>query len=303
MEIRQIEIKQISVDPDQPRKHHSEESLQGLSDSIRQHGMLNPITVSSSNDGRFRIVTGERRYRAATMARLDSVPCIIKEVAPDERLTEQLIENLQREDLQPLEKAKAILHAKGNLNLTNREVAKRLGLSERAVGYLLDLIELPDEIGEQVVSSPNRPSDGQVTEKHARFLKQLNDDPELQSAVVDKIRDKKLNTEDTGNLVKALKKRPEKADEILGSASDHLAKFFQNDDASPFLEDYEDGKEPMRITPSATKIMDFLPALANMELRQLPMPEVRQIEDALTSLSLAVDGLLKRCKSRLEGMD
>ncbi len=303
MEIRQIEIKQISVDPDQPRKHHSEESLQGLSDSIRQHGMLNPITVSSSNDGRFRIVTGERRYRAATMARLDSVPCIIKEVAPDERLTEQLIENLQREDLQPLEKAKAILHAKGTLNLTNREVAKRLGLSERAVGYLLDLIELPDEIGEQVVSSPNRPSDGQVTEKHARFLKQLNDDPELQSAVVDKIRDKKLNTEDTGNLVKALKKRPEKADEILGSASDHLAKFFQNDDASPFLEDYEDGKEPMRITPSATKIMDFLPALANMELRQLPMPEVRQIEDALTSLSLAVDGLLKRCKSRLEGMD
>ena len=303
MEIRQIEIKHISVDPDQPRKHHSEESLQGLSDSIRQHGMLNPITVSSSNDGRFRIVTGERRYRAATMARLDSVPCIIKEVAPDERLTEQLIENLQREDLQPLEKAKAILHAKGNLNLTNREVAKRLSLSERAVGYLLDLIELPDEIGEQVVSSPNRPSDGQVTEKHARFLKQLNDDPELQSAVVDKIRDKKLNTEDTGNLVKALKKRPEKADEILGSASDHLAKFFQNDDASPFLEDYEDGKEPMRITPSATKIMDFLPALANMELRQLPMPEVRQIEDALTSLSLAVDGLLKRCKSRLEGMD
>ncbi len=265
--------------------------------------MLNPITVSSSNDGRFRIVTGERRYRAATMARLDSVPCIIKEVAPDERLTEQLIENLQREDLQPLEKAKAILHAKGTLNLTNREVAKRLGLSERAVGYLLDLIELPDEIGEQVVSSPNRPSDGQVTEKHARFLKQLNDDPELQSAVVDKIRDKKLNTEDTGNLVKALKKRPEKADEILGSASDHLAKFFQNDNASPFLEDYEDGKEPMRITPSATKIMDFLPALANMELRQLPMPEVRQIEDALTSLSLAVDGLLKRCKSRLEGMD
>ena len=303
MEIRQIEIRQISVDPDQPRKHHSEESLQGLSDSIRQHGMLNPITVSSSNDGRFRIVTGERRYRAATMARLDSVPCIIKEVAPDERLTEQLIENLQREDLQPLEKAKAIMHAKGTLNLTNREVAKRLGLSERAVGYLLDLIELPDEIGEQVVSSPNRPSDGQVTEKHARFLKQLNDDPELQSAVVDKIRDKKLNTEDTGNLVKALKKRPEKADEILGSASDHLAKFFQNDDASPFLEDYEDGKEPMRITPSATKIMDFLPALANMELRQLPMPEVRQIEDALTSLSLAVDGLLKRCKSRLEGMD
>ena len=303
MEIKQIEIKQIAVDPEQPRKHHSEESLQGLSDSIRQHGMLNPITVSATQDGKYRIVTGERRWRAATMARLDALPCIVKEVAPDERLTEQLIENLQREDLQPLEKAKAIQHAKGTLNLTNREVAKRLGLSERAVGYLLDLIELPDEIGESVVSSPNRPSDGQVTEKHARFLKQLNDDPELQSAVVEKIRDRKLNTEETGNLVKALKKRPERADEILDSATDHLARFFQDGGESPFLEDYEEGKEPMRITQSAQKIMDFLPALGNIELRQLPMPEVRQIEDALTSLSLAVDGLLKRCKSRLEGTD
>ena len=181
MKIQQIALRQIVDDPEQPRKTHSEESLQGLADSIKQHGLLNPITVSPADGGdRYVIVTGERRWRAAQMAKMDALPCVVKEVVPDERLTEQLIENLQREDLQPLEKAKGILRTKETLSLTNREVSRRLGLSERTVGYLLDLLALPEDIGEAVISSPNRPADGQVTEKHARFLKQLNEEPELQ---------------------------------------------------------------------------------------------------------------------------
>src|SRR5262249_5947586 len=158
LNIQQIEVNLIVEDADQPRKHHSEESLQGLADSIRQHGMLNPITVTPlHNVNRFRIVTGERRWRAAQMAHLETIPCIVGEMEPEERLTQQLIENLQREDLQPLEKARAIQHVRNALNLTNREIARRLGLSERAVSYLLDLLALPEAIGEAVVSSPNRP--------------------------------------------------------------------------------------------------------------------------------------------------
>src|SRR5579862_7818468 len=239
LEVKQIEVSRIVEDAEQPRKHHSEESLQGLADSIRQHGMLNPITVTPLTDGAtYKIVTGERRWRAAGMARLSAVPCIIKEIDADERLTEQLIENLQREDLQPLEKGKAIQHVKNTLNLTNREIARRLGLSERTVGYLLDLLALPEDIGEAVVSSPNRPADGQLTEKHARFLKQLNEEPEMQTAVVDRIREGRLSSEDTGRLVKALKKHPEKAKEILDSPTDHLVRFFQDDDpAAEFLDE------------------------------------------------------------------
>ncbi len=301
MNVQQIEVNLIVEDPDQPRKQHSEESLRGLADSIRQHGMLNPITVTAlHNVNRYKIVTGERRWRAAIMANLDTIPCILKEIDSEERLTEQLIENLQREDLQPLEKARALLHVKDTLGSTNREIARRLGLSERAVGYLLDLLALPEDIGEAVVSSPNRPADGQVTEKHARFLKQLNDAPELQSAVVDRIREERLSSDDTGSLVKALKKRPDKAREILDSPTDHLVRFFQDSDpAAEFLDQIEVEDAPVRLSPTAQRVIDFLPALSGIVPDRLPHPELRQLEDALTSLKLAVDGLLQSCKRQL----
>ncbi len=301
MEVKQIEVKLIVEDPDQPRKHHAEESLRGLADSIKQHGMLNPITITPLPDsGRYRIVTGERRWRAASMANLTTLPCIIKEVQDEERVTEQLIENLQREDLQPLEKAKAIQHVKTSLNQTNRELSRRLGLSERTVGYLLDLMALPEDIGEAVISSPNRPSDGQLTEKHARFLKQLNEDPELQSAVVERIRDQKLNSEDTGNLVKALKKRPDKSKEILDAPTDHLVKFFQDSDpVADFFGGIDVGDAPVSLSPYAKRIIDFLPSLSDLKPTSYGQPELRQIEDALTSLKLAVDGLLRGVKEQL----
>jgi len=301
LEVINIETRRITEDPSQPRKHHSEESLQGLADSIRQHGMLSPITVTpTSEEDRYQIVTGERRWRAAKLARLTEIPCVVKEVGDDERITVQLIENLQREDLQPLEKGKAILHVKNMLNLTNRELSRRLGLSERTVGYLLDLLALPEDIGEAVVSSPNRPSDGQVTEKHARFLKQLNEDPGLQTAVVDRIRDDKLNSEDTGNLVKALKKRPDKAQEILEAPTDHLVRFFQDTDGlTEHMNALNAGGGPVRTSTYAQQIIDFLPTLNSLDVSSIPLPELRQIEDSLTSLKLTIDGLLKGCKTRL----
>lgn len=302
MEVKQIAVGQIVEDTDQPRKHHSEESLQGLADSLRQHGMLNPITVTPvEGSDRYRIVTGERRWRAASMAKIEMVPCVVKDVEPDERLTEQLIENLQREDLQPLEKGRAIQHIKQTLSLTHREIARRLGLSERTVGYLLDLLALPDTIGEAVVSSPNRPSDGQLTEKHARFLKQLNEEPELQSAVVDRIREDRLSSDDTGQLVKALKKNPGRAKEILESPTDHLVKFFgsESDPAGEFLDSIALSDGPVKLSPHAQRLIDLLPAFSEFEPARLTHPELRQIEDALTSVKLAVDGLLKRVKDQL----
>lgn len=303
LEVKQIELKHISVDPDQPRKHHSEESLQGLADSIRQHGMLNPITVTQSDvEDRYKIVTGERRWRAAGMARLGEIPCIVKQIDDDERLTEQLIENLQREDLQPLEKGKAIQYVKSSLNLTNREIAKRLGLSERTVGYLIDLLALPEDIGEAVVSRPNRPADGQLTETHARYLKQLNEEPQLQSAVVDRIQKDRLSSEDTSNLVRALKKRPGQAKEIMDTPLDHLDQFFNENPAAleTFLDGIQEGDGSPRPSAHAQRILDFIPALSGMHIERLAHPELRQIEDALTSLKLAIDGMLSGCKQQLE---
>lgn len=299
MEIVQIPVDQIREDTDQPRRQQSEESLQGLADSIRQHGLLHPITITPvpASDA-YRIVTGERRWRAARMARLQTIPCIVKLVDGEDRLTEQLIENLQREDLLPLEKARAIDHVKTNLRLTNRETARRLGLSERSVGYLLDLLELPEEIGQAVVSSPNRPSDGQLTEKHARFLKQLGDDAGLQEAVVERIRADKLNTEETGQLVRAIRSRPEQIEEILSSPMDHLDTFFRE---SPTPEREQD--EPARIVQEesalAAAVLAFLPALAGFDPSTRSHAELGQIEDALTSLHMAVESLLQSCRQAI----
>ncbi len=298
MEVELIEVTQIVEDPDQPRRHHDVEGLKGLADSIRQHGMLQPISVLPlANVNMYKIITGERRWRAAQIAGLEVIPCIVRRVEPEDALTEQLIENIQREDLQPLEKAQALAAIKRHLEATNREISARLGVSERTVSYLLDLLELPQEIGEQVVSSPNRPADGQITEKHARFLKQLNDQPELQTAVVEKIRNERINSDHTGKLVRALRQRPERAEEILSSPTDHLVQFFRE---TPVLEELpEEPDAAVTLSDHAQRIIAFLPNLDAIRPMELTHPEIRQVQDALTSLKLAVEGLLRECKLEL----
>jgi ParB family chromosome partitioning protein len=297
VQIELIEVTRIVEDPDQPRKHHDEESLQGLADSIRQHGLLQPITVIPlSNVNMYRIVTGERRWRAAQMAGLDVIPCVVKELDSESILTEQLIENMQREDLQPLEKAQAIAQVKRALGATNRELASRLGISERTVGYLLDLLELPKEISEAVVTSPNRPADGQLTEKHARFLKQLNDQPELQSALVEKIRQEKITSDQTGQYVKALRRRPDKAEEILKSPAEHLPHFYQGEPQDTAVVSEELASH---LSMHAQRILEFLATLDSIRLTHLSHPQIRQIEEALNSLKMAIDSLLRECKREL----
>jgi ParB family chromosome partitioning protein len=298
LEIEQIEISRIVEDTEQPRKHHDEESLKGLADSIRQHGVLQPITVTQlANVNMYKIVTGERRWRASQMAGLEEIPAIVKEIDAEDILTQQLIENMQREDLQPLEKSHALTYVKGKIGANNRELGSRLGISERTVGYLLDLMDLPEQIGQKIVSSPNRPSDGQLTEKHARFLKQLNDQPELQSAVVQKIADEKINSDKTGKLVKALKNRPDKTDEIMSSPTDHLVQFFR--DLEPTESDDHLAESGASISAHAQRVINFLPTLNGIYPSKLPQPEIRQVQDALTSMKLAVDGLIRECKLEL----
>ena len=298
LEVQYIEVTKIVEDAEQPRKHHDDEGLQGLADSIRQHGMLQPITVTPlANVNMFKIITGERRWRAAQKIHLHDIPCIVRTIEPEEVLTQQLIENLQREDLQPLEKAQALTYVKTQIGATNRELGARLGISERTVGYLLDLVELPDAIGQQIVSSPNRPSDGQLTEKHARFLKQLNDQPDLQTAVVEKIQSEKLNSDKAGKLVKALKQRPEKAEEILSTGSDHLVQFFRDLEPDTAVAEVPDG--PKRVSTRAQQIVELLPILDAVRPAEMERADVQQVTDALTSLKLAVDGLLRECRLEL----
>ncbi|MGQ9539984.1 MAG: ParB/RepB/Spo0J family partition protein [Armatimonadota bacterium] len=279
VEVRMIPVSQIVEDPDQPRRDMDPQSLQGLADSLRQHGMLQPIVVKPLHHvNMYQIVIGERRWRAAQMAGLFEIPCIVREVDPEEALTDQLIENLQREDLRPIDRARALQVAKTKLGLSNRDLASRLGISERMVGYMLELLDLPQEIAEQVVSRPNRPAEGAITEKHARFLKQLNEMPEVQAQVAEKIKSERLNTDETARLVRAIRMSPERAEDLLrGSVPDWAE--WTNPELSPLP-----GEEPKDTLSSATATAAPPISVPTTSVSRQPADTVRKAIELLGDL-------------------
>lgn len=293
MTLRIIPIEQIVEDPEQPRKALDDAALAGLADSIKQHGLLNPITVVPLEgvDG-YRIVTGERRWRASQRANLFEIPCLVRSAEPEDRTSEQLIENLQREELTPLDKAGAIRRLKEQIGANNREVAQRLGLSERTVGYLLDLLDLPEAIGEQIVASPNRPADGNLTEKHGRFLRQLNDDPDVQAGLVEKIRSEKLSSDDTGKMVRALRQNPEMRDEILAADMETLPTLLGKPAGQPFS-----------VGRAFVQVAERIPqTLEEIKVDQISAPDLPALEEALVAARAALDVKIAEVRATLRAL-
>lgn len=160
--VREIGVTEIDRNPEQPRRQFDEEGLQNLAQSIREAGVLQPLLVVEEM-GRYRIVAGERRFRAALMAGLASVPCIVRSMTEQEQMEAALIENIQREDLNAMEEAGAIRQLMDACGYTQEQAAKRLGKSRPAVANLLRLLNLPQTVQQMVV-------DGQLSAGHARVL-------------------------------------------------------------------------------------------------------------------------------------
>lgn len=176
--VSMIAVTELDRNPDQPRREFDEEALQTLADSIKEAGVLQPLLVVEKN-GRYRIVAGERRFRAARIAGLDAVPCIIRDFTPEEQMEAALIENIQREDLNAIEEAAAVRQLMDACNYTQEQAAKRLGKSRPAVANLLRLLNLPEKVQQQVIA-------GQLSAGHARVLAGL-DNEELQIALAEKV--------------------------------------------------------------------------------------------------------------------
>ena len=138
-----LRVSELEPNRDQPRKQFSDEAIQTLADSIQQYGMIQPILVRPLGLN-YQIVAGERRWRAARMLGMDEVPVVIRELTDEETMAVALIENLQREDLNPLEEANAYAQLMDMFHLTQEEVAKRVGKSRSAVANSLRLLKLPD---------------------------------------------------------------------------------------------------------------------------------------------------------------
>ena len=160
--VSMIAMTELDRNPDQPRREFDEASLQALAESIREAGVLQPLLVVEKN-GRYRIVAGERRFRAARIAGLKAVPCIVRDFTPAEQLEAALIENLQREDLNPIEEASALKQFMETCHYTQDQAAKRVGRSRPAVANSLRLLTLPETVQQDVRA-------GRISAGHARVL-------------------------------------------------------------------------------------------------------------------------------------
>jgi ParB family chromosome partitioning protein len=167
-QLREIDIDRILPNSHQPRKHFEENALNELADSIREHGVVQPIVVRPLEDGFFQLIAGERRWRAAQIAGLSRVPAVIREAGEHDVLELALIENLQREDLNPIEEAQAYDRLISEFSLTQEEVARRVGKNRTTIANMLRLLRLPPEVQQWL-------RDNRLTTGHAKALLSLND--------------------------------------------------------------------------------------------------------------------------------
>ncbi|MCP1527941.1 ParB/RepB/Spo0J family partition protein [Bacillus sp. FSL W8-1143] len=223
--VEEIKIKDLRPNPYQPRKTFDEDALSDLKESIQQHGVLQPIIVRKSIKG-YDIVAGERRFRAAQQAGLTTIPAIVREFSETLMREIALLENLQREDLTPLEEAEAYASLLDHLSVTQEELAKRLGKSRPHIANHLRLLTLPDEVQKLI-------ADGKLSMGHGRTLLSLKNKNKL-APLVKKIVDEGLNVRQVEKLVQQLnenvpretKKKEAPKDRVLKERESFLQNYF-----------------------------------------------------------------------------
>jgi ParB family chromosome partitioning protein len=167
-QLREIDIDRIIPNTQQPRKQFDEDALDELAASIREHGVIQPVVVSALDDGFFQLIAGERRWRASQRAGLLRVPAVVREVGEHDSLELALIENLQREDLNPMEEAYAYERLISDFGLTQEEVARRVGKNRATIANMLRLLRLPSEVQQWL-------RENRLTTGHAKALLSLSD--------------------------------------------------------------------------------------------------------------------------------
>ncbi len=235
-----LPLRDIEPDKSQPRKAFDEESLAALAGSIAKHGLLQPIAVRPAPAGGWRIIAGERRWRAARMAGLTEVPVVIREVSDEQAMELALIENLQREDLDPIEEAMGYQQLMERCNFTQEEAAKRLSRSRSAVANSLRLLNLPDEVIEMV-------RQGQLSTGHAKVILSLEGE-ELQTQAARQVVKQGLNVRQTEQLCKQLSKAPkEKQEPIRPALPDEVELALRQVLGGPVKVQYKNGRGSLKI--------------------------------------------------------
>lgn len=198
-----LKISKIEPNKNQPRKTFDKEKLEALAASIKEHGVIQHIIVNKISDDRYTIVAGERRWRAARLAGLTEIPAVIKEYSSKAVAEISLIENLQREDLNPIEEALAYKELSERHGMTQEEISQKLGKSRSAIANSLRLLSLEEELQRYLIS-------GQISEGHARAVLSL-EGYELREFLINRIIEDNLNVRQAENAAKQLQKPPKAA--------------------------------------------------------------------------------------------
>lgn len=224
--IQEVSLQELRPNPYQPRKQFDEQAMQELAESVKQHGIVQPLIVRESIHG-YEIIAGERRFRAAKLANLRTVPVIVRKCSDDQMMEIALIENLQREDLNPIEIAKAYRKLMDHFSLTQEELARRVGKSRPYVANFLRLLQLPAEIQVDV-------SRGTLSMGHARALLAVTKQ-DLQMKLAKKVVNEQLSVRDLEALIRNMqegekkkeKKKPKPVAPIIKQYEEWLQQLFE----------------------------------------------------------------------------
>jgi ParB/RepB/Spo0J family partition protein len=207
-----LDLNLIKAAEGQPRKTFYDDTLAELAQSIRERGVLEPIVVRPMPDGFYQIVMGERRFRATQLAGLTEIPAIIRELNDEDAAADALLENFQREDLNPVERAQAVKQLLAFMDMEH--VCKTLGVVESTLRRYLELLDLPESIQQELAKRADQ-DDGSFLEGHARLLKAMTGDEKTQMRLAQKIKAERLSIDETAKLIDALKEMPGKTEAFL----------------------------------------------------------------------------------------
>lgn len=192
----EIPVDLIRTNPEQPRKNFSASELEELTRSIKEYGVLQPIILNKERDGKYIIIAGERRFRAAKYAGLNKIPAVVKEFSNKDSAIISIIENVQREDLSFIEEAKAYKKLMDEFGLTQSELSYKIGKKQSTISNKIRILSLPEEIQDKIV-------DNRLTERHARALLRI-DDQRIRSKVLEKIINNDLNVKQSEKLIEEI---------------------------------------------------------------------------------------------------
>ncbi len=297
MALFELPLEKVRPAEGQPRKTFYQESLEELAASIAERGVLEPIVVRPMPEGHFEIIMGERRYRASRLAGKATIPAIVKEMSDEDAAADALLENFQREDLNPIEKARAV---EGLLRFMSTEkVCRTLGVSDSTLRRLLELLELPPFIQQELVARPN----GTITfsEGHARALSGMNDKPALQMQLVKKIKGEKMSVGSAEHLVSAIQKYPSKAEVFLhvsASVADQMVRSMNTAEERKKPYKSQTAKEHLRALDKAAwlltdlldeRVVDFLSPEEMNHLLAISAQATRQMEVFNNKVRMALE--------------